>query len=132
LKPFNRKNKARLKVPTRLLAIGLAIFLISAEAESRNAATLNKAKSAKRKLMDYIVVFKKDVSPEAAQQIMKKSGHPHKSGIDSSRGKVYFYNTGPKFILQSEEKNFEALKKYFSSFSEIHEIYVADWKIKKD
>lgn len=53
--------------------------------------------------------------------------------MDSSTGKIYFYNTGPKFILTfetDEEKN--KFESKYQDLKEVHEIYTPDWNIRKD
>ena len=49
---------------------------------------------------DIIVVFKKDIPIEQADVVMKKLKLSYHEGMDSSKGKLYFYATGPKFIVK--------------------------------
>lgn len=49
--------------------------------------------------IELIAVFKKEIDLPAAQTILQKTGTTYRKGMDSSRGKLYFYSTGPKFIL---------------------------------
>ena len=82
---------------------------------------------------DLIVVFNKDVSEEDAEAILKEhEGISFKSGMDSSRGKVYFYSTGPKFIVTVESDKRSAFLNNIKENPDLHEIYVADWEKTKD
>lgn len=49
------------------------------------------------------------------------------------RGKLYFYKTGPKFILtfETEQKSEQFVAEYENK-EEVYEIYKPDWKIMKD
>ena len=80
-----------------------------------------------------IVVFKKEIKEDEAVQILDKSGINYHEGMDSSRGKIYFYNTGPKFILTFEsQRKLDKFKSQYRNHREIFEIYIPDWKIRKD
>jgi hypothetical protein len=53
--------------------------------------------------------------------------------MDSSRGKLYWYNTGPKFIVTfTTEAEKESLNAEFEKMNEIHEVYTPDWDKCKD
>ncbi|HSY60711.1 MAG TPA: hypothetical protein VK796_02495, partial [Cytophaga sp.] len=56
----------------------------------------------KQDKIELIVVFKEGVGLRSAQAILDRSGVKYREGMDSSRGKLYFYSTGPKFILTFE------------------------------
>lgn len=84
--------------------------------------------------IELIVVFKKDVTPDEADAMLKNSGAPkYRNGMDSSRGKIYFYSTGPKFILTFDAA--DERKKFLSANegdARIHEMYIPDWTKSKD
>lgn len=92
--------------------------------------------STKSKVMsnniEYIIVFKKEVPLSDAELIMKKSELAFTAGSDSSKGKVYFYSTGPKFRIESTQDNQEKILNYFKSQNQIFEVYEANWNITKD
>ena len=75
---------------------------------------------------DLIVVFKKEVKLEIAKAILNQFNEiTFTEGMDSSRGKAYFYSTGPKFIIKiagEYKKNFET---EIEQFSELYEVYDA-------
>ncbi|TAL61815.1 MAG: hypothetical protein EPN85_03910 [Bacteroidetes bacterium] len=83
--------------------------------------------------IELIAVFKKEVSMQNAKAILYKSKVKYREGMDSSRGKIYFYKTGAKFVL-----TFSTIsdKEYFISnhkeTKEIFELYTPDWRIQKD
>jgi len=83
--------------------------------------------------IEFILVFTKNTGLRKAKTILDKIGVTYREGMDSSRGKIYFYNTGPKFILtfETEEEKSEFESKY-QDVKEIHEIYTPDWTIQKD
>lgn len=83
--------------------------------------------------IEIIAVFKKDITLEGAQVILSKSGIKYREGMDSSRGKLYFYKTGPKFILTFETKaEREKFTAAYENAEEIYELYMPDWTIQKD
>lgn len=83
--------------------------------------------------IELILVFKKEIGLRKAQNILKDIGVKYREGMDSSRGKIYFYSTGPKFILTFEnddEKN--KFESKYQDLQEIQEIYTPDWNMQKD
>ncbi len=54
------------------------------------------------------------------------------SGIDSSRGKGYFYKTGDKWTVNVLEPDKEKILKKLNNSDRIYEAYVADYSIIKD
>ncbi len=88
----------------------------------------------KSKEHELVVVFKKEIPEEKTLDIMKSFHVNFRSGMDSSRGKIYFYATGEKFIVhfQSEQEKLDFSKQRHHFKTEIHEIYEADWNIQKD
>lgn len=82
---------------------------------------------------ELIAVFKKDVTREDAQALLTATGVQFRKGMDSSRGKIYFYATDPKFILTFETaQQREKFMRDHQSSEIIHELYEPDWKIQKD
>lgn len=83
--------------------------------------------------IELVVVFIKSVELEAAQDILNKAGVNYRKGMDSSRGKLYWYSTGPKFILTFEtEQEKERIQLEFEKVKKIHEVYTPDWDKCKD
>ena len=80
-----------------------------------------------------VVVFKKEVKLDKAKEIMAANASEFHEGMDSSRGKHYFYQTGPKFIAYFYDKDsFEKFQQNMEDESVIYEIYEPDWHIHKD
>jgi hypothetical protein len=79
-----------------------------------------------------VVVFKKDIPLEIAKKVMDDQKRPYRTGMDSSRGKQYFYSTGPKFLVKVKSDEIQEFTEHFQSLSEVYEVYEADWKIIKD
>ena len=87
----------------------------------------------KKDKIELIVVFKKDIDLQNAQAILNNTGVKYREGMDSSRGKLYYYSTGPKFILAFEtEQRKELINSEFENMIEIHEVYTPDWDKCKD
>jgi hypothetical protein len=83
--------------------------------------------------IELVVVFKKKIKLETATPILDKAGVKYREGMDSSRGKLYWYNTGPKFIVTfTTEAEKESLNAEFEKMNEIHEVYTPDWDKCKD
>ena len=83
--------------------------------------------------IELILVFKKEIGLRKAKIILNKTGILYREGMDSGRGKIYFYKTGPKFILTfdtAEEKN--KFESKYQDLKEIYEIYTPDWNIQKN
>jgi len=83
---------------------------------------------------ELIVVFKKDVSEEKELEIIQSFGVKYRNGMDSSKGKIYFYSTGGKYILtfDNEKAKEDFIMKRHQFMLEIHQIYEPDWDIQKD
>ncbi len=83
--------------------------------------------------LELIVVFIKGIEVQKAQILLDKTGIAYRKGMDSSRGKLYFYNTGPKFILtfpsQQEKEKFIT---DHQNAKAIYELYTPDWTKRKD
>lgn len=83
-------------------------------------------------MVDIVIVFNKDITNDQAKKIMDKFNLIYREGMDTSRGKNYFYKTGPKFIAEIEPNRSNSLIAKISKYTEIYEVYQADWKIIKD
>lgn len=83
-------------------------------------------------IIEMVVVFKKKIPLEAAGKIMDAQGCPYREGMDSSRGKIYFYKTGPKFRVEVKQDEFQEFVKRLERLSEVYEVYKANWNIIKD
>jgi hypothetical protein len=84
--------------------------------------------------IELVIVFKKGVTLDEANAMLGNSGvRNYREGMDSSRGKIYFYGTGPKFILTFDTPE---EKQTFLSASKgagiVHEMYTPDWTKRKD
>lgn len=83
--------------------------------------------------IELVVVFKKGIDLLNAETILNKTGVKYREGMDGSRGKLYFYSTGPKFILTFETELIkENLITEFEKLNEVHEVYTPDWDKCKD
>ena len=86
-----------------------------------------------RESSSFVVVFKKNIPDQTSEQILDKYNYPHWEGMDSSKGKKYFYSTGKKYfmIFPTEKEKLETMQ-MLNKIQEIHEIYTPDWQIQKD
>lgn len=87
----------------------------------------------KSEKIESIVVFEKNITSENAEVFLKELKSNYREGMDSSRGKAYFHETGPKFIisfLTLDEK--EKFISYCQNMTEIYEIYTPNWDVLKD
>ncbi len=82
--------------------------------------------------VEMIVVFKIDVPVEKASSILFEKEYIFHEGIDSSKGKKYYQETGPKYIVQVPKDKLAAFNLEMKSIPQIYEIYQADWTISKD
>ncbi len=87
-------------------------------------------------LVDICVVFKKEHSIDTKSNYLYLEFLTDvlfvSSGIDSSRGKGYFYKTGDKWTVNVLEPDKEKILKKLNNSDRIYEAYVADYSIKKD
>lgn len=83
-------------------------------------------------LKEVAVVFKKEVLLEEAKKIMEEFDLPFSEGSDSSRGKAYFYSTGPKFIIHVNDVDISGFILRCKDNKKIHECYEPNWDIMKD
>ena len=83
--------------------------------------------------IELVVVFKQEIELDNAVSILQHTGISYRKGMDSSKGKIYFYKTGSKFILTFEtEQRKDAFIAEYENKKEIYEIYAPDWSITKD
>ncbi len=105
----------------------------SAGTEGRSNIITNPELPKIRVTSSLIVVFKKETEESIAEKIMEASDYPFWKGMDSSKGKIYFYKTGNKYhILFPSELEKDSFKKKFEVKSEIYEIYQPNWESQKD
>jgi len=83
---------------------------------------------------ELIIVFKKNVHEDESERIMKSWNVKYRSGMDSSRGKIYFYATGEKYIVTFDDDDDKMKFRYnqYQFLPQIHQIYEPDWDIQKD
>jgi len=83
---------------------------------------------------ELIIVFKKNVTEAQAEKLLQSFHVTFREGMDSSKGKIYYYATGPKFIITfdnaAQREEFGRKRYYF--LPEVHQIYEPDWDIQKD
>lgn len=91
-----------------------------------------KAKKDPSSHSELIVVFRKEISESESRRIMESTGNPYSFGADSSRGKAYFYGTGPKYIMHIGRAQKSAELFRLKNMDEICEVYEPDWNIQKD
>jgi hypothetical protein len=83
--------------------------------------------------IELVIVFKKEIELDKALAILDGTGIKYRKGMDSSKGKIYFYSTGPKFILTFEtNERKDAFITEYENKKEVYEIYAPDWAITKD
>jgi hypothetical protein len=83
--------------------------------------------------IELVAVFKKAIQLKQAQELLEETGVRYRKGMDSSRGKLYFYSTGPKFILTFESQpDKETFIAQYAQMEAFHEIYTPDWTKHKD
>ena len=78
------------------------------------------------------VVFTKETPPTTADAIIRKQKCVYREGMDSSKGKNYFYKTGPKYLLTLNKAECTKVKANLTKANNIYEIYEADFSIQKD
>ncbi len=82
--------------------------------------------------IEFVVVFRPDVPVEKASSILYEREFIFHEGSDSSRGKKYISETGPKFIVQVPKEKVETFHMQMKAIPQIYEIYQPDWNINKD
>jgi len=83
-------------------------------------------------ISEMVVVFKKDIPVEQATSILFEKDYPFQEGMDSSKGKLYFKETGPKFIVQVPHEKVPDFRLEMKNIPQIYEVYQADRTINKD
>jgi hypothetical protein len=87
----------------------------------------------KENKIELIAVFKKGITEPVATSKLGAICQQYRTGMDSSRGKLYWQSTGPKFILTfSTEQERQAANTRLETLPEIHEVYEPDWDKCKD
>jgi len=81
-----------------------------------------------------VVVFKNNVTEEQSKAMVASWNVKFHNGMDSSRGKLYFYATGEKYLLtfNSDDELMDFRRLRYQFLPEIHEIYTPNWDIQKD
>lgn len=92
---------------------------------------MTKAKHPEHEL---IVVFKKNVPEDQSIEMVTSWNVEFRSGMDSSKGRIYFTSTGKKYILTfNTEEELDAFEMNDYQFlPEIHQIYTPNWDRQKD
>ncbi|MBS1647280.1 MAG: hypothetical protein JST67_08060 [Bacteroidetes bacterium] len=86
----------------------------------------------KAKKIELVVVFHLEVPEAKAQAILEAAGFPYKEGA-AGRGKIYFYSTGPTFIVTFDtKKQQKELEKTHKKTPEIYEMWERDKSKRKD
>ena len=73
-----------------------------------------------------VVGFKKDVSQLEAENILNKYGLEFLRTGDVNQGKIFFYESGEKFIVKVPEGKEQI---WIDKFNALSEIYKANWYI---
>ena len=81
---------------------------------------------------EMVVVFKSEVPVEKANSILFEKEYIYREGMDNSKGKKYYQETGPKFIVQVPKDKLAAFNLEMKNIPQIYEIYQADWTVNKD
>lgn len=79
-----------------------------------------------------VVYFKKGVSEEDSSRLLRALGHPFHSGADSQKGKTYFYESGPPFLVDVPAAALDAFTAACAKLPEVKEVYEADWGAQAD
>jgi hypothetical protein len=82
--------------------------------------------------VELVVYFQKGVTEDQATQRLKALKHPFHGGADSSRGKGYFYESGPPFIVNVPVSALDAFTEACGKLPEVKEVYQADKSMQKD
>ena len=88
----------------------------------------------KSKNPELIVVFKKNIAEDESERIMQSWNVNYRSGMDSSKGKIYFYATGEKYVItfENDDDKMKFQLNRYQFLPEVHQIYEPDWDIQKD
>ncbi len=82
--------------------------------------------------IDICVVFKMDTPFAGAISLLSTLPYPYREGGDSSRGRLYFDSTGPKFIITASSTEVERCIAAMSASPIVYEAYVANFEFFKD
>jgi hypothetical protein len=113
-----------------LLPVALAIAPLPPEARQAEQNKGSAAPAAPKEQL--VVVFAKGVAQAKAEAVLRQQPYPWRQGSDSSRGKVYFYRTGPKYLLDVPAAEQAAVMERLRKAAGVYEVYQADWQIQKD
>lgn len=83
-------------------------------------------------LRELAVTFKLKARKREAEDVLKAYNLPFREGADSSRGKLYYYNTGPKFILHVPKDRLGEVTADLKKHPLVFEVYEPDWTKQKD
>lgn len=111
----------------------LCFAICARQANGQNNCDSTKNINMKIEKIETIIVFKKNVEINIAESLLDSLKVKHRYGMDSSKGKGYFYKTGPKFIVTFKTLNEK--QKFIldcQKVIEIFEIYTPNWEIIKD
>ncbi len=82
--------------------------------------------------VELVVYFQKGVTEDQAAQRLRPLGHPFHAGADSSKGKGYFYASGPPFVVNVPVSAVDAFTEACGKLPEVKEVYEADKSMQKD
>lgn len=128
----DRDGKTRVLAPEFGLPKGSAYFILTPEQARALAAAWPAPGRAQDDPVEFVVVFKKSVAPEAAGAVVGAQGLPYRAGGDGSRGKQYFYAAGPQFLVTVGARAAERFAAAMRELPEVLEVYKADWSVQKD
>jgi len=79
-----------------------------------------------------VVYFQKGITGKEAQGVLRRFGYRHHFGADGQRGRAYFYESGPPFIVHVPVAALEVFIEACSKLPEVKEVYELDWGSIKD
>lgn len=82
--------------------------------------------------VELVVYFQKGVTEDQAALRLRALGHPFHTGADSSKGKEYFYASGPPFIVNVPVSALDAFTEACAKLPAVKEVYEADKSVQKD
>jgi hypothetical protein len=82
--------------------------------------------------IDIVVVFNKDIPIAKASSILFEKEYFFYEGSDRSKGKKYFHETGPKYIVKVPNEKIGEFNAEMKTIAQIYEIYPADYSNNKD
>lgn len=81
--------------------------------------------------IEMVVYFQKGVTEGQADRVLRRFGYRHHPGADSQRGKAYFYDSGPPFIVYVPVAKLDAFVEACSKLPEVKDVYEVDWGVFK-